>query len=138
LFLVLYLLTTIYTLIEVPRATANFARFPWAAAVVLINVLAIANVPRALFTGRYGQAFVCSSLTIAAMVALFALALFPNILPASNDPTHSLTMYNAASSTMTLKIGLLFVAIGLPFILAYTAVIYWTFRGKVRIGEHSY
>ena len=137
-FLVLYLLTTMLTLVRIPRATANFAEMPWAAVVVVINVLAIANIPRALFTGKWGQAFVSSCLTIAAMVCLFALAVFPDIVPASNDPAHSLTLYNAASSEKTLAIGLVIVAIGLPFVLAYTAVVYWTFRGKVRMGEGGY
>ena len=27
---------------------------------------------------------------------------------------------------------------GMPFVLAYTGTIYWTFRGKVRLDEHSY
>jgi cytochrome d ubiquinol oxidase subunit II len=137
-FLVLYLLTTIYTLIAVPHAVANFARFPWAAAIVLVNILAVANIPRTLFSGRYGQAFLSSATTIAALVWLFALAVYPNILTASNDPALSLTMYTAASSQKTLGIGLLIVAIGLPFVLGYTAVIYWTYRGKVQLGEHSY
>jgi cytochrome d ubiquinol oxidase subunit II len=30
------------------------------------------------------------------------------------------------------------VIIGFPFVLAYTSVIYWTFRGKVKLGDHSY
>ena len=137
-FLVLYMLTTMLTLVEIPRATANFAELPWAAAIVVVNVLAIANIPRALFGGKWGQAFVSSSVTIAAMVCLFALAVFPDIVPASNDPAHSLTLYNAASSEKTLGIGLLFVVIGFPFVLAYTAVVYWTFRGKVSLGEHGY
>jgi cytochrome d ubiquinol oxidase subunit II len=107
-------------------------------AVVIINVLAIANLPRALFTRRYGQAFISSTATIAAMVFLLAMAVYPNIVPASNDPAHSLTMYNAASSQKTLGIGLLIVAIGLPFVLAYTGMVYWTFRGKVRLSEESY
>ena len=54
-FLVLYLLTTMLTLVRIPRATANFAEMPWAAVVVVINVLAIANIPRALFAGKWGQ-----------------------------------------------------------------------------------
>jgi cytochrome d ubiquinol oxidase subunit II len=28
--------------------------------------------------------------------------------------------------------------VGMPFVLAYTAVIYWTFRGKVQLGKFSY
>jgi cytochrome d ubiquinol oxidase subunit II len=28
--------------------------------------------------------------------------------------------------------------IGMPFVLTYTGIVYWAFRGKVRIGPHSY
>ncbi len=138
LFLVLYLLTTMWTLVAVPTAVTNFAHYPWAAAVVVLNVLAIANVPRALFARRWGQAFLSTSLTIACMVFLFGMAVFPNLVVASNDPALSLTIYNAASSQKTLWIGLIIAGIGMPFVLTYTAVIYWTFRGKVVLGDHSY
>jgi cytochrome d ubiquinol oxidase subunit II len=138
LFLVLYVLTTILTLIEVPRAASNFERFPWAAVIVVLNVLAVANIPRALFAGKYGQAFLSSSATIAAFVFLLGMAIFPNLVTASNDVANSLDLYDAASSSTTLTIGLLIVAIGMPFVLAYTSLVYWTFRGKVRIGEESY
>jgi cytochrome d ubiquinol oxidase subunit II len=33
---------------------------------------------------------------------------------------------------------LLIAVIGMPCVLAYTAVIYWTFRGGVKLGDHSY
>lgn len=137
-FLVLYLLTTIFTLMSVPRATANFARYPWGIAIVLISVLAIANIPRCLFAKRYGQAFLSSSTVIASLLGLLGLAIYPNIVPASNGAAMSMSLVNASSSPLTLKIGLLIVAIGFPFVLAYTAVIYWTFRGKVRLGEDAY
>ncbi len=138
LFLVCYLLATMYTLIAVPTATRNFETHPWAALVVVANILAIADIPRAMFLRRYGEAFASSAVTIVAMVVLFALAVYPNILTASNDPTLSLTMYNAASSPKTLWIGLVIAIVGMPFVLTYTAVIYWTFRGKVELGDHSY
>ena len=137
-FLVLYLLSTKLTLVQVPTATANFERFPWAVLIVIVKVLAIANIPRAIYYRRYGQAFLSSTVTIIALVCLFGIAIFPNMVTASNDPTLSLTMYNASSSPLTLKIGLLIVAIGFPFIVTYTSAIYWIFRGKVRLDEHSY
>jgi cytochrome bd-type quinol oxidase subunit 2 len=28
--------------------------------------------------------------------------------------------------------------LGMPFVLTYTGIIYWAFRGKVTLGEHSY
>ena len=138
LFFVLYLLTTMWTLAAVPTALRNFEHFPWATAVVVLNVLAIANVPRAFFHRRYGEAFLSTTLTIACMVFLFGMAMFPNMVVASNDPALSLTIYDAASSAKTLKIGLIIAGIGMPFVLAYTGVIYWTFRGKVVLGDHSY
>jgi len=137
-FLVLYVLTTMVTLATLPGAATNFQRFPWAAIVVMANVLAVANIPRALFRGRYAEAFLSSSFIIVALVFLFGMAMFPNLVAASNDPAHSLTLYEAASSAKTLRIGLLIAAIGMPFVLSYTAVIYWTFRGKVQLGEGSY
>ena len=137
-FLTLYMLTTIATLLMVPEAAANFRHYPWAGAVVVLNVLAIAYVPRALFLRRYGRAFIASSLTIACMVFLFAMAVFPNILLARNDPALSWTIYNAASSEKTLGIGLLIAGIGMPFVLTYTGIVYWTFRGKVKLDAHSY
>lgn len=138
-FLVLYMLTTMFTLVRVPAATAKFEDSPWAWVVPVLNVLAIANIPRAIHLGRPGYAFLSSAATILAFIFLFAVALFPNIVTSSTPEVGpSLTIYNAASSEKTLGIMLLIAIIGMPCVLAYTTVIYWTFRGKVRIGEHSY
>jgi cytochrome d ubiquinol oxidase subunit II len=138
LFLVTYMLTTMYTLIEVPRATANFEHWPWAAVVVIVNVLAVANIPRCLHWGRPGAAFVSSCVVIATLTLLFGLALYPNLVTASNDAANSVTIFSAASSPKTLTIMLIIALVGMPFVIAYTAIIYWTFRGKVRLDEHSY
>ena len=137
-FLAVYLLTTIYTFILVPRATAHFREWPWAFVLVIVNVLAFANIPRAVFADRPRQAFASSCVTIMALVGLFSMALFPNLVTASNDPTHSLTVYTAASSTKTLGIMFVIALIGMPLVLTYTAVVYWTFRRRVELGEHSY
>lgn len=137
-FLALYVATTIATLVSVPRATQNFRDFPWAWIIVVLNVLAIANIPRAIYRRRPFYAFVSSSCTIAAMVFLFSSALFPNMVASSTNEAYSLTIYTAASSAKTLKIMLVIAIIGMPFVLAYTTVIYWVFRGKVQLDEHSY
>ena len=137
-FLVLYILGTMYTLVAIPRATANFEHFPWAAGIVVLNVLAIANIPRSIHAGKPGQAFLSSSTAIICLVVLFGVALWPNLVTASNNPAHSLTIYNAASSAGTLWTMFLIACIGMPFVLSYTAAVYWTFRGEVELGEHSY
>lgn len=137
-FLVLYILGTMYTLVAVPRATANFKHYPWAIIIVVLNVLAVANIPRAVYRNKPIEAFLSSTITIICLVALFGLALFPNLVASNTDPANTLTVYNAASSSGTLWTMLIIVIIGLPFVLAYTAAVYWTFRGRVELGEHSY
>ncbi len=137
-FLTLYLLTTIFTLMMLPQATANFHDHPWGVLVVVLSVLAIANIPRCLHRGRMGQAFASSSVAILVFVCLLAAAMFPNIVASAPRPEHSLTIYNAASSPTTLTIMLIIAGLGMPFVIGYTVVIYWTFRGKVRLDEHSY
>jgi len=75
---------------------------------------------------------------MAALMALFGIGMFPEIVAAANDPANSLTIYNAASSEKTLGIMLVMAIIGVPLVLAYTASIYWVFRGKVRLDRSSY
>jgi cytochrome d ubiquinol oxidase subunit II len=137
-FLVFYIFTTMYTLVNVPHAIENLERFPLLWLVPILNVLAIANIPRAIYLGRAAYAFLSSIATIAAMIALLGVALFPNILRSIPNPEYSLTIFNASSSAQTLTIMLIIAFIGMPMVLAYTAVIYWTFRGKVTLDEHSY
>ena len=138
LFLVAYMLTTMYTLALVPRATANFEHWPWAGAVVIANILAVADIPRSLHWNRPVEAFFSSCLVIATLVMLFGFALYPNLVTASNDAARSITIFNGASSPKTLTIMLVIALVGMPFVIAYTGIIYWTFRGKVRLDDHSY
>ncbi|MEQ9645068.1 MAG: cytochrome d ubiquinol oxidase subunit II [Sandaracinaceae bacterium] len=136
-FLAAYVAVTGLTLLEVPHATDNFARWPAAWIVVGLNVLAIANIPRAIHQGKPGYAFVSSCCTIAALVFLFGMALFPHLV-VSTGPGPGLTIGNAASSRDTLGLMAIIAAIGMPFVLTYTGIVYWVFRGKVKLGKFSY
>lgn len=137
-FFVLYILTTAYTLLAVPRALANFEHYPWGAAIVVLTVLAILSIARSIRAERPGQAFASSCVTIVGFVALFSLALYPNLVTSDPDPANSLTIFNAASSPHTLGIMTLIGVIGTPLVLAYTLAVYWAFRGKVQLDDHSY
>src|SRR5262249_51934942 len=131
--------TTVWTLAAFPaQATQNFQAYPWLAIVVLLNVLAIANIPRAIHRGRPFAAFISSSCTIAAFTFLFGTALFPNLVVSSINPDYSLTVYRAASSEATLRLMTVIAFLGMPFVLSYTVIIYWVFRGKVQMGKFSY
>jgi cytochrome d ubiquinol oxidase subunit II len=138
LFLIVYLITTIVTLVKVPSATANLEKTPLLWLVVVLNVVAIASIPRMLILKRPGWAFIGSMCTLSALAALFGIAIYPNLIVSSLNPAYSLNIYNAASSQTTLGIMLMVAGLGLPFVLAYTMVVYWVFHGKVELGKFSY
>jgi len=137
-YVALFLAATGVAVATVPRATANFAQHAWGAAIVVLNFLAVLNVSRCLATRRAAQAFLSSGCSIAALVFLFGFALWPNLVASSTDPANSLTVYNAASSDSTLLLMAVIAAIGMPLVIAYTVLVYRTFRGEVRLDEHSY
>lgn len=137
-FLVLYLMATIITLVTIPHAVEPFRTPGPAWLAVLISILALGNIPRALYLNRAGEAFLSSGTTILALTALFGAALYPNMMVSSLSPEFNLTIYNSASSESTLKIMRLIAFLGLPFVLSYSAVVYWVFRGKVKLDDTSY
>ncbi len=132
-FVTMYLLVTVVTWITIPRATTPLASSPFAWAVAVVNLLAVLSIPYALYRDWSGRAFLASCLAVAALVLLLGLALFPNLVTSDPEPANSLTIYNAASSQKTLGIMLIVAGIGMPFVIAYTAIIYWVFRHRVEI-----
>jgi cytochrome d ubiquinol oxidase subunit II len=137
-FLVMYVLMTIFTMATNRPSIEKFANYPWVWIVVVLNVLAIANIPRAIYLDKPFYAFLSSSATIAAFTVLFGMTLYPNMIASSVSPEFNLTLAKAASSETTLWIMLAVALLGMPFVLTYTATIYWVFRGKVRLGKFSY
>jgi cytochrome d ubiquinol oxidase subunit II len=122
----------------VPHLTARARANPWLFSVALLNMLAIANIPREFHHGRDRMAFLSSCGAIITLMALMAINLFPNLLYNPQHPENSLTVYNAASSDKTLGIMLIIAGIGVPAVIAYTISIYWIFRGKVKLDRVSY
>jgi cytochrome d ubiquinol oxidase subunit II len=136
-FVTMYLIVSLATWYAVPRALEPFAMYPAAWLVVAVNVAAVLSIPYALYRHWSGSAFVASCLSVCALVLLLGLTLYPNLVTSAPVPTNSLTIYNAASSQKTLQIMLIVAVIGMPFVLAYTAIIYWVFRGRVAVGSED-
>ncbi len=90
--------------------------------------------------GAEGAAFAGSSTMILGLLAAVAWGLFPNLLIASNDSVHSLTIHNAAASPQGLSIGLSWFSIGILLVATYSIVVHRFFWGKVHppsaAGEH--
>ncbi len=137
-FVITYVTATMATLIYIPHMVQPFRDHPVFFLLAILNMLAIANIPREVNRGKEFLAFLSSSAAILSLMALFAVGLFPNFLISSINPEYSLTIYNAASSQKTLGIMLTLAIIGIPFVLAYTISIYWVFRGKVKLDKMSY
>lgn len=114
-----------------PQMVAKLQAMPILFILPVLNILALANVPRELHHGRDFFAFLSSCFSIVANLALVGIGMFPNLLPSFPNPEYSLTTLNSASSTPSLTVMMTIAIIGVPFVLAYTAAIYWVFRGKV-------
>ena len=137
-FILCYVILTLATLLYVPHITEAFRREPWFFVVAVAVVLAIANIPREVNRGREFLAFLSSCGAMAGLMALFGIGMYPNLVFCHTAPAHSLTAFNAASSEKTLGIMLTIALIGVPAVLAYSASIYWIFRGKVKLDKMSY
>ena len=137
-FVICYATTTIATFVFVPQMTNNIREYPWLFILPLLNMLAIANIPREIHHQRYFRAFLSSCASLAALLALFGLDMYPNLILSAPAAENSLNIYNAASSQRTLKIMGIIALIGMPIVLAYTSAVYYIFRGKVKLGADSY
>ncbi len=72
------------------------------------------------------------------LMGIFGLGMYPNLVVSIPDVANSLNIYNGSSSSKTLAIMLIIAGLGVPIVLAYTASIYWIFRGKTKLESHSY
>lgn len=139
-FFILYGAATVATAWVAPMLMIGLTRNPlfW----VLLALLMGSGIAIPKFAcgcvKRYGYAFIASSAVIAAMMGLAALSLFPNLVPSSLGAAYSLSIRNASSSPRTLGVMLVIALIGMPLVIAYTAIIYRVFKGKVVLGEDSY
>ncbi|AQX80077.1 cytochrome d ubiquinol oxidase subunit II [Plantibacter flavus] len=102
--------------------------------VLILAAIAAVSLISAWFAnsrGLEGRAFALMAVTVAAAVLTLFTALFPAVMPASNDPANSLTIANASSTEYTLTVMSWTALIFLPLILAYQGWTYWVFRKRI-------
>ncbi|UCE61283.1 MAG: cytochrome d ubiquinol oxidase subunit II [Phycisphaerales bacterium] len=137
-FVILYLSTFAATFYAAPflfEGAFSRALF-WVFLVILL--LAAVYTFVANRAGKYLRSFLASSVSIASVMGLTAVCLFPRVVPSSLDLAHSLTVYNASSTPRTLTVMLIIALVGMPIVIAYSAYIYRVFAGKVVISQESY
>ncbi|MFO7588805.1 MAG: cytochrome d ubiquinol oxidase subunit II [Gemmatimonadota bacterium] len=133
----LFAVASAWTVLAHPHAVASPSS-PLLWALVVLLIASIAAVPAYGARGRDGRAFLASSLTILAAIALAAVGMYPTLVASSLDPAFSLTAYNAASTPLTQTVMLVIALVGMPVVIAYTAYVYRVFKGKVVLGPGSY
>jgi len=136
-YLALFLISVVVTITTQGHLVDNYRAFPL---LLAIPVAVLSLISGALFlhrNGESGRAFLCSSLSIAAIWAQVGAGLFPNLVPALGSPELSLTLVNAASGELTLKAMLAIALLGMPLVIGYTAWVYWIFKGKVDVSHES-
>jgi cytochrome bd ubiquinol oxidase subunit II len=121
-----------------PAIWHNYVEHPWGCAFPFMGLLGVSGM--ALFGRRRRDtlAFLASSLFIAGMLASTAFGLFPDVLPASTDPAYSLTVYNTIAQRYGLGVGVVWWTIGMVIALAYFTYLFYSFRGKVKLGGEGY
>ena len=137
-FLFFYIILNVATLVFAPHILEILRARPWLLAVFALNVIVVMNIPRQIRKGNDFTAFLSSCGAMILLMALFGLTVYPHMVLSMPNPENSLTIYNAASTAKTHFIMLIMAIIGVPVVLAYTVSVYYIFRGKVKLTEHSY
>ncbi|MGV6872529.1 cytochrome d ubiquinol oxidase subunit II [Pseudochelatococcus sp. B33] len=132
---------------EVARAPhgwfANYAAHPWTLIAPALGFLGPLIVLALIGSKREILALVGGMVTVFGIIATVGVSMFPIILPSSEQPNASLTVWDTSSSHLTLFIMLAVSLIFLPIIIAYTSWVYSILRGKVTSdqvegGGHAY
>jgi cytochrome d ubiquinol oxidase subunit II len=106
----------------------GFAVFVW---------LALALFAAALKKGRDGRAFLFSSAALLGLWGIVGAIQYPNLVRAT-DPALSLTIANASSSALTLKVMLIIALAGMPLVVGYTIFAFRVFKGKAGAAGPGY
>jgi len=109
----------------------NYLTHPVLFVIPSLAVAALLAVKVFVVGKSWWKAWFASSLTIVAATLFGVVGLFPNLLPSSLDPAFSMTVFNSASSPMTLKIMLAVALIFVPIVIAYQVWGYYVFKDKI-------
>jgi len=128
----------VYTAIETPLWT-NYLKTPVLFVVPALAVAALVAVKPAIAKKRFGRAWIASAVMIVSVTFFGVIGLYPNMLLSTIEPaTNSITLFDAASGALTLKVMLGVVLFFVPLVLIYQAWAYRLFSGKLEVSELIY
>ena len=137
---VLAVATSLATILTVSRASDNVFGSVVGWLFLVVFLVGVLYTIRQLFNANGAlRSFVGSAVIIIGLAGIAAVGNFPEIVPARGTPPQtSLTVTNASSGHLTLEVMLIVALIGCPIVLAYTAILYRTFRGKTKAADAEY
>jgi len=104
---------------------------PWTWIPLAVTVIAAVSAVFRLRAVWDGQAFALLGLAVVGLVVTVFGALYPDVLPSTLDPAHSLTVHGAASAHYTLTVMTWVAGFGAPAVLVYQSWTYWVFRRRI-------
>jgi cytochrome d ubiquinol oxidase subunit II len=127
---VFVVLTAIYT-----NLLVNYLLNPLMLVLLAIPVLALVLMRQQIGKEQWLTAWGLSATLIAGLTLFGVVGLYPALLPSSISPDYSITIANAASSTLTLSIMLGVTLVFIPIVAAYQFWLYRTFSHKITEKE---
>ncbi len=110
---------------------ANYIANPLMLILLVVPVLALLLLRQQIGKEDWWFAWGLSAVLIAGLTLFGVVGLYPALLPSSIAPANSITIANAASSPLTLKIMLGVALVFVPIVAAYQFWLYRTFSHKV-------
>ncbi|MEI7186291.1 cytochrome d ubiquinol oxidase subunit II [Dickeya dianthicola] len=109
----------------------NFNHHPVLWAVPLLGVVLPLMTAVMARAEKGAMAFLFSSLSIACVILTAGIAMFPFIMPSVTVPNVSLTIWDATSSLLTLRVMTVVAIIFVPIVLSYTIWCYYKMFGRI-------
>lgn len=120
----------------------NYQKYSWMILAPALAFFGLLLVYLAVQKHRSALAFVASSMAVSCIILTAGFSMFPFVMPSSTTINSSLTLWDATSSLLTLKIMFWVAVVFVPIILGYSL---WTYRKMwrrldtqfIRQNQHS-
>jgi cytochrome d ubiquinol oxidase subunit II len=127
------LLLTVLTFLVQPHVPANLSQHPLGYVFPGLALAGLAGMAWFMLRKDDLKSFLASCVYLLGMLTSVVFGLYPLVLPASSNPAHSLTIYNAKAGDYGLRVGLAWWIIGMLLAASYSVHVYRHFAGKVRV-----
>lgn len=116
----------------------NYMKIPPLFTILLLPVIGLVLTRVFLQSKKIWTAWSFSALTILGVTMFGVMGIFPALFPSSLSPEYSMTIYNASSSPLTLKIMLGVALCVVPIVLVYQILVFRMFSHKITQEDLDY